>query len=99
MPPPPPLDHDHVGVALPVGVVPVTVGAFGGVTSYVYAADATPDKLPARSHVITFKVVVAAGIVTLVGWAVEAVPDEHVGVDPLVVYRNSLKLASAGIPC
>jgi hypothetical protein len=59
----------------------------------------TGDARPTKSQVITFNVVVAAGIATLVGCDDDVVPVEHVGFVPFVVYRNSLKLASPGIPC
>ncbi len=59
----------------------------------------TAEIFPAKSHVTAFRVVVTVEIFTTVGCIVDKVPVEQVGLTPLVVYLNSLKLISVVAFC
>ena len=68
-----------IGLTFVGDVAEVVIVTVGTALSKVYVSDFTADRLPARSHVMAFSVVVAAGIVTLVGSVADAVPVEQVG--------------------
>lgn len=61
------------------------IDTVGATLSKVYTAVETGDANPTWSQVITFNVVVAAGMDTVGAGVVKLVPEEHVGSVPLVV--------------